>query len=189
MRLKLYFPVIFVCLAMITATLSFSSCHLTDQLTSQTNTPINEEEKIISMSKGPCFGKCPVFTLSIYKNAMAAYQGDRFTERKGLWVKRLEKTEFNKLKEAFQKANLWQYNDMYKAQIPDLQTVTITYTENGKTKSVKGKDGRPGSGHSARRNAGRNCQFGGMGTERSTGVGFAGRRNPQSVDCTAQPGH
>ena len=143
MRTQLHLPNILGFLVLLFIVMTFSSCELTNKITNTSNAPLKEEEKIIEMTKGPCYGRCPVFTISIYDNKMAAYRGKQFTERKGLWVKKLEKEEYNKLTTAFKNANLWQFNDMYKGQVPDLQTVTIAYTEGERSKSVKGKDGRP----------------------------------------------
>jgi hypothetical protein len=109
----------------------------------KTVTDLDEQAKLIEMSKGPCFGQCPVFTLVIYQNGIAAYKGERFTDRMGLYVKRLPENQFRQIAQEFRQANLWQYQDVYRGQIPDLQTVTITYYEENKSKSVMGKDGRP----------------------------------------------
>jgi hypothetical protein len=97
----------------------------------------------IEMEKGPCFGSCPIFKLTIYEGGIAAYEGLRFTERVGLHTKQLEMNQYRELLRAFQEANMWSFQNAYKAQIPDLPTVTITYYEEGNSKTVKGKDGRP----------------------------------------------
>jgi hypothetical protein len=99
--------------------------------------------KIAEMEKGPCFGRCPVFTLTIYDNGIASYEGERFTDRLGVYVKTISPTQLKELKDAFVKANVWRFKDVYRGQIPDLQTVTITYYEGDESKSVMGKDGRP----------------------------------------------
>lgn len=97
----------------------------------------------IEMDKGPCYGTCPVFKLTIYEGGVAAYEGKRFTDRVGLHTKQMDMEAYRNLLKAFQEASLWNYQNAYKAQIPDLATVTITYHEDGNSKSIKGKDGRP----------------------------------------------
>jgi hypothetical protein len=97
----------------------------------------------IEMEKGPCYGSCPVYTLTIYEGGVAAYNGQRFTTRQGLHTKLLEANAYRELIKTFQSANLWSYQNAYKAQIPDLATITITYYEGDQSKSIKGKDGRP----------------------------------------------
>lgn len=98
----------------------------------------------IVMQKGPCHGTCPVYTLTVYERGLVAYRGERFSEKQGLHVKRLEKTAYNALVKAFDEANLFRYDNVYQAQIPDLPTVTLRYTDRqGQTKQIIGKDGRP----------------------------------------------
>lgn len=118
--------------------LLFNSCGLF-----QANTNLGELAKVIEMSKGPCYGPCPVFTITVYEKGVVAYKGERYSDKLGLYVKVLKKAEYNQLVNDFAGANLWQYQDVYKSQIPDLQTVTLTYYEEGDIKTIVGKDGRP----------------------------------------------
>ncbi|GJM36175.1 MAG: hypothetical protein DHS20C18_51760 [Saprospiraceae bacterium] len=128
-----------LCLASAALTmLCLSNCK-----TFQKNTNLEELAEIIEMKKGPCFGSCPVFTLTIYNNGVASYEGERFTDRMGVYTKVLDKTTFESIVADFKLANLWQFQDAYKARIPDLATVSITYWEEDKSKTVLGKDGRP----------------------------------------------
>jgi|GEM_PF-330428 hypothetical protein len=100
--------------------------------------------KRIEMSKAPCFGSCPVFKLSIYANGIAVYEGERFTEKVGVYAKKLDPVAFQSLIKAFEEANLWQYPSIFRSEIPDLPTITIIWTDaEGNTKEIKGKEGRP----------------------------------------------
>lgn len=110
--------------------------------------PITEESlatmtKRVEMKKEPCFGSCPVFTLTIYEGGRATYEGERFTERVGTFTKDLGTATYEEVIKAFEAANFQQFQSVYRAQVPDLATVTITYHREGESKSVKGKDGRP----------------------------------------------
>ncbi len=107
------------------------------------NTNIGELDKLVEMSKGPCFGFCPVYTVTVYTNGVVTYFGERNTNRQGTHLRILEKNQLVALKKQLEKANLWQYQDLYKGRIPDLQAVTITYWEEGDFKTIVGKDGRP----------------------------------------------
>lgn len=104
---------------------------------------LDKLEPRIEMFKGPCFGSCPVYKLTIYEGGIAAYEGQRFTNRIGLHTKMIDQTIYRDLVKAFDDSNFWGYQNIYKAQIPDLPTVTLTYHKDGQSKSVKGKDGRP----------------------------------------------
>ncbi len=102
-------------------------------------------DKVIEMTKGPCYGRCPVFTLTVYEKGIVSYKGERYTDRLGTYVKRLEKEELERLLREFKNANLWQYKDAYRGRIPDMQSVSITYYEGSRKKTVTGKEIRPNS--------------------------------------------
>lgn len=108
-----------------------------------TTKDLSELEPRIKMFKGPCFGSCPVYTLTIYEGGIVSYEGQRFTNRVGLHTKLIEATVYRDLIKAFEAADMWSFQNAYKAQIPDMATVTVTYFKDGESKAVKGKDGRP----------------------------------------------
>ena len=122
----------------LSAALIFSSCQ-----TNLKQVDLQKLATVIEMAKGPCYGRCPVFTLKIYENGTATYNGEKYTDKAGLHIKQLDKEQFKNLQGQFRQANLWQYDNVYRGQIPDLQTVTITYYEEGDYKTITGKDGRP----------------------------------------------
>ena len=115
-----------------------SSCKTTQDISK-----IDEWQKVVEMYKGPCYGRCPVFTFTIYDNQMATYRGKQFTDREGLYTKTLTPETYKKVVNAFSAANMWEFEDFYKSQIPDAATVTLTYVEDGQEKTVKGKENRP----------------------------------------------
>jgi hypothetical protein len=108
-----------------------------------TTKDLSELEPRIKMFKGPCFGSCPVYTLTIYEGGVVAYEGQRFTDKVGLYTKLMETNAYRELIKTFEDANMWSFQNAYKAQIPDMATVGITYYKDGDSKEVKGKDGRP----------------------------------------------
>lgn len=108
-----------------------------------TTKDLDELEPRIKMSKGPCFGSCPVYTLTIYEGGVVAYEGQRYTDKVGLYTKLMETNAYRELIKTFEDADMWSFQNAYKAQIPDMATVSITYYKEGESKTVKGKDGRP----------------------------------------------
>ncbi len=104
---------------------------------------LEELSKVVEMSKSPCAGHCPVFTMIIYKEGIVSYKGEQFTEKRGLYVKKLAKPELDALLSEFSKSNLWQFKNAYRSEFYDAQTVSITYWEEGDSKTIIGKDNRP----------------------------------------------
>lgn len=97
----------------------------------------------VSMKKGSCFGSCPVYSLAIDKKGNMIYDGERFTDKIGKHSLKLSKEELKDLAADFNDANLSQFSDTYKSNITDLPTVTISHTNNGKSKTVSGKSNLP----------------------------------------------
>ncbi len=120
--------------------LSLSSCSTFGDLT---KVDLNELTQVVEMSKSPCYGRCPVFRLTIYENGIVSFDGERYTERVGLWVKELEAERYDEILRAFRKANLWRFRNVYRGEYYDAPTVSITYYEEGDVKTIVGKDGRP----------------------------------------------
>ncbi|MEZ4991441.1 MAG: DUF6438 domain-containing protein [Saprospiraceae bacterium] len=117
---------------------SLASCHAILK-----DTKLEDLEKVVSMSMGPCYGNCPVYTLTVYNNGVVSYEGERFTERRGTYIRDIGRKALKSLKQELVAANLWEFPSAFKSQIPDLATVTIEYFEDGRSKVIRGKDGRP----------------------------------------------
>lgn len=100
---------------------------------------LTADDVVISLSKGACFGSCPVYKLSVYDGGFAHFEGKRFTEMDGKWLKKLDKKTYTALINAFDLANFSNFQDEYESEIADLQMVKISYN----TKMVIGKEGRP----------------------------------------------
>ncbi|MEZ5044840.1 MAG: DUF6438 domain-containing protein [Saprospiraceae bacterium] len=120
--------------------IALSSCAVFNK-----NINFEKANKVIEMSMGPCFGSCPIYTITIYDNGWASYRGKLYTDKLGLHIKKIGKARLEEIKRELRLANLWQYSNIYKSQLPDLQSVTINYYEKDRTKSITGKEGRPSS--------------------------------------------
>ncbi len=106
---------------------------------------VSEAEKVeITMSKGSCFGRCPVYTISLNQQGYSVFHGKRFSDRKGWFEKTFTKKEYEKVLSAFANSDFESFQDVYESEIPDLPLVTISYKKGeGETKTVKGKVERP----------------------------------------------
>jgi hypothetical protein len=104
--------------------------------------PAKASPKIV-LSKGACFGECPVYTLTIYNTGLMKFNGVRFTKMDGKHEKQLSEEAYIALVKNFDDVDLWKYDDVYDMQIADLPTTSISYSSKEKTKSVKGKADRP----------------------------------------------
>lgn len=104
--------------------------------------PAMASPKIV-LSKGTCFGECPVYTLTVYNTGLMKFNGVRYTEMDGKHELQLTEDQYVELIKAFDEANLWQFEDLYNMDIADLPTTTISYADDDKLKTIKGKAERP----------------------------------------------
>lgn len=104
---------------------------------------LKENEVLISMSKGACFGTCPVYSLEVYKGGYAIFYGKRNTAKKGKHSKKINEDQYKALIQAFKDSNFEAFENHYESNIPDLPSVSISYKVDGAMKEVTGKRERP----------------------------------------------
>ena len=122
--------------------LFFISCSTTKNIDELT-----DQDIVIKMEKEGCFGKCPVYTLSIYKGGYTLFAGVENTYKLGTHSMLLSKDKYKELISEFKQADLFQFEDYYETKIPDLPTVKIFYREKDKEKTIVGKRERPSEVH------------------------------------------
>ncbi len=122
--------------------LTWGGCNF-NALRKVTAIDLGQLELLVAMEKSPCFGRCPVYSMKVYQNGVASYDGKQFSELEGLHVKRISNAALSELKSTLADANLFRFQDAYRSRLPDLQSVKITYYTEDRYKSIIGKDGRP----------------------------------------------
>lgn len=118
---------------------TFSSCKTPKEIDALT-----DEDIKFKMSKGGCFGKCPIYTIEIYEGGYTKFYGDRHSDKLGIFDKTISQETFKMLVSEFEKANFYEFKDKYESMIPDAPSVTITYqSKKLAKKTVVGKLERP----------------------------------------------
>ena len=102
-----------------------------------------DDDLRFSLSKGICFGSCPVYELKVYHGGYATYLGTQNTDRIGLFEKTIAKDEFKQLEKAFEKLDFDSFPDEFKSNIPDLPMIKIGYHNEKTFRIVSGKEDRP----------------------------------------------
>jgi len=108
----------------------------------ETDDPTTLTEEMI-MKTSPCFGKCPYYTMTIYKGGIIRFEGKKFVKKFGLYTKKMKKAEYKALKKAFIAANFWSLENSYNSNISDIPKTRLTFIQDGKTKSIIGDMRRP----------------------------------------------
>ena len=96
-----------------------------------------------SIERGPCFGKCPVYKMEIYKNGKVMYEGKRFAKKLGKYSKMLTSKELTEIHGVIKSANFFSFDSIYPTELSDLSAVTIYHSDGTNHKSVFGKENRP----------------------------------------------
>ena len=92
--------------------------------------------KVMGIYKGPCFGRCPVYQLTIYDNQMAILEARANMERKGTYRMRLEQDTYRQLSELYKEADLFNLPDNFPSDVMDAPKTTISVWKDGNKKSV-----------------------------------------------------
>lgn len=95
------------------------------------------------LSKGACFGKCPIYELKIFEDGKASFEGKKFTPNIGLYEGKVPADTYKALEKAFAAANFMAYPDSFPSLIPDLPAIRVTHHNGTDSKTVWGKEDRP----------------------------------------------
>ena len=121
------------------------SCGSQKEVAKATLTQTEEviENPIITLTKGACFGTCPVYTLSIMEGGKMIFEGLKNTTKLGTYSKQLTLEKMNELLSLFEQYKFMELQDFYESRVADLPAAAITYTKDGVTKKIVGKMERP----------------------------------------------
>lgn len=121
-------------------------------------TEVNEEEsnsdkategskanELASIKRTPCYGRCPMYKLTIMDNGEVIYQGKQFVEKLGTYSGLLTSEDLMTILERAKETNYFELEDAYDVPIADFPTCVTSVTKDGKTKRVMNKQGAPPS--------------------------------------------
>ncbi len=105
--------------------------------------PNGKPYTMLEYSKGMCFGKCPVYNISIMSDGNMEYFGKMHVDKLGTYNKRLTKGELATLFTELKAMDLFQYKNEYGGQVMDISKQELIYREAGKEKKIICKLGYP----------------------------------------------
>ena len=92
----------------------------------------------MELTKSACFGKCPAYKLSIYKNKVAIYKGFSNVDKEGIYMKKLSGAEYKKVCKAFKNSDFASIkNDFFDHTIADAPVTTLSYMVNKEKKTIQ----------------------------------------------------
>lgn len=91
----------------------------------------------VDFSTSPCFGTCPVFSMSIDGNGTAVFDAKRFNDVTGEHKGMIKKAQLDSLFTMINKSDILSLEDKYTAQITDMPgyILFVQFTD-GKSKTI-----------------------------------------------------
>ena len=101
------------------------------------------DEMVFKIRETPCFGKCPVYEMEIYKSGLVNYKGQMNVDKVGEYTKTITKKEVEDLIDLFNDIDFFALEDEYQGLMTDLPTVYTTFNYEGKSKTIENYHGAP----------------------------------------------
>ena len=102
-----------------------------------TPTPDDISDVVITLERGPCFGACPAYKLTVYGDGRVVYEGIRFVAVEGTRTATIGKDKVRQLINEFQAIDYFSLDDEYThADATDLPSATTSITIHGQTKTI-----------------------------------------------------
>ena len=122
--------------------LFLAPCHKPKEISSSAVS--NNSKVIIVYDCGACYGRCVEYKLTINgETKTSTFHGVRNTEKLGTFTKAISDSELTTFVSNFEKAKFNSLENEYLGVITDFPIKTISYTNNGSTKSIKIRSGAP----------------------------------------------
>jgi hypothetical protein len=93
-------------------------------------------DKLFEMSKSPCFGKCPVYTVTVFQNGSMQLTAKENMTLKGKYTLQMSQPELNSFKAKLKSLNLLTLRNEYREPIADAPATHIVYSEGDSTKKI-----------------------------------------------------
>jgi len=103
----------------------------------ETQADPGEDSLFASIERTPCYGRCPTYSINIYKSGYVIYEGIRFVDRLGTYSTQISEREIQSIINKANEIGYFDLNDLYDSPVTDLPS-TITYLSvNGQKKTIK----------------------------------------------------
>jgi hypothetical protein len=119
---------------------SSSSSLNTEETSVKTQKASDKQSLVLSITTTPCFGKCPIYELSVFSNREVFFNGIRFTDIEGQQHGVLSQAQYDSIIEQANRAKLLEAKSEYdNPAITDLATTNHEFLQNGKKATIKAR--------------------------------------------------
>lgn len=87
----------------------------------------------VRLQRTACFGRCPIYTLSFYKDGTVIYKGEKWVEKEGLYKGRVSESNLNNIIRKAKEIGFYEMDNQYDSEyVTDLpSTITTLKGESG----------------------------------------------------------
>ena len=90
----------------------------------------------VTISKGACFGQCPIYTGVVLGDGTVEYYGERFVEREGAYTGKISPEDLCAIVTEIETRKLMIVDTSYVEEVPDAPMTKITIAMRGRSTAV-----------------------------------------------------
>jgi acetamidase/formamidase len=98
-----------------------------------------DQTDIITLERGPCFGTCPIYKVTVASDGTVTFEGFNFVKTKGRATARIKPEDFKKLVAEFEKIKYFSLDDAYVPGSPTCGPAATDMPYNRSAIQLKGK--------------------------------------------------
>jgi len=93
-------------------------------------------EPLIVMQRTACYGQCPQYKVSVYRNGTISYEGKLFVDKIGCFSATIPLNKVKKIKSVLEELDFFILDSLYKAPMTDIPSVITEVVINNKKHKV-----------------------------------------------------
>jgi hypothetical protein len=90
----------------------------------------------VTLERGPCFGTCPVYSMTVSSDGSVVYNGMDFVIEEGRQEASVSTDQVTEIFQAVIAADFFDLEDRYEVGATDLPSITTSVTMNGQTQAI-----------------------------------------------------
>jgi Domain of unknown function (DUF6438) len=100
---------------------------------------VPRHEPLATIERTPCYGRCPIYKVTIFRDGVVEYEGKRFVKTRGQATGHISPEQLTALDQLFQQHGYLALKDSYEEyDMTDMPSVYTSYSPApGQTKSIK----------------------------------------------------
>ena len=95
-----------------------------------------QNQKLLEMSKSPCFGFCPVYHLVVFEDGLMRLTAKQNMKISGTYTKQLSTAEIKAIKSRLDKMKLLEFQDEYREPVADAPSTELLYYKDKTMKKI-----------------------------------------------------